>query len=51
MEKTNVSAKMATNLLLEKAGVAQGRITILPSFTPSPTTAALRSFSSVYLDA
>jgi uncharacterized protein with NAD-binding domain and iron-sulfur cluster len=50
MEKTNVSAKMATNLLLEKAGLKQGRITILPSHTPSASTTALRAVSDVYLD-
>lgn len=49
MEKTNVSAKMATNILLEKAGIRDGRITLLPSFTPSATTLALRMVGSVYL--
>lgn len=49
MEKTNVSAKMATNILLEKAGIRDGRITLLPSFTPSATTSALRMVGSVYL--
>jgi hypothetical protein len=49
MEKTNVTAKWATNLLLEKIGQAAGRIRILPSGTPSLLVETLRKFSSVYV--
>lgn len=38
MEKTNVTAKWATNLLLAKAGIREGHIRILQSGTPSFTT-------------
>lgn len=49
MEKTNVTAKWATNLLLEKAGQEEGRITILVSGTPGLATDALQSMNSVFL--
>lgn len=49
MEKTNVTAKWATNLLLEKAGQKEGRITILPSAILGLPMKALAARSSVYL--
>ncbi len=51
MEKTNVTAKWATNLLLDKAGQSNGKIQILNSGTPSLSTSALRAATSVFLDA
>jgi isorenieratene synthase len=50
MEKTNVTAKWATNLLLDKAGQKEGRITIVPSAMLSVPLKALTAGSSVYLD-
>ncbi|MDR2852313.1 MAG: FAD-dependent oxidoreductase [Burkholderiaceae bacterium] len=47
MEKTNVTAKWATNLLLEKAGIEKGRIKILQSGTPSVFTDALQRMTNV----
>ena len=49
MEKTNVTAKLATNLLLDKAGVREGKITILPSAVLGAPTKAMVAGSSVYL--
>ncbi len=49
MEKTNVTAKWATNLILDKAGMAQHRIEILPSGTPSTLIHGLSEVRSVYL--
>ncbi len=48
MEKTNVTAKVATNYLLDKIGQKEGKITILPSGTPSVLIDTLRKFKSVY---
>lgn len=45
MEKTNVFAKLATDLVLEKAG----RFTILPSAILGLPTQALMGGKSVYL--
>lgn len=50
MEKTNVTAKWATNLLLDKVGQTADKIEILVSGTPSLTTDAMQTFNSVYLD-
>ena len=49
MEKTNVTAKWAVNLLLDKIGQKAGRIKILPVGTPGLTTDAFRKLYSVYL--
>jgi uncharacterized protein with NAD-binding domain and iron-sulfur cluster len=49
MEKTNVTAKWAVNLLLEKAGQAEGKIKILHSGTHNPLLKVLRSRTSVYI--
>jgi uncharacterized protein with NAD-binding domain and iron-sulfur cluster len=49
MEKTNVTAKWATNLLLEKIGQKEGRIEILHSGTRSPIVSMLKRVESVYL--
>ncbi|MCC6195735.1 MAG: FAD-dependent oxidoreductase [Burkholderiales bacterium] len=49
MEKTNVTAKWATNLLLDKAGQTAGRITILPSAILGLPVRALVAGQSVYL--
>ncbi len=49
MEKTNVTAKWATNLILDKAGMSQYRIEILPSGTPSTLIRGLSEVRSVYL--
>lgn len=49
MEKTNVTAKTATNLLLTKAGIKEGHIDILVSGTPSAAITALRKMTSVIL--
>ncbi|NMG76422.1 FAD-dependent oxidoreductase [Aromatoleum diolicum] len=51
MEKTNVTAKWATNLILDKAGQKEGRITILPSAILGLPTRALTAGKSVYLPA
>lgn len=48
MEKTNVTAKLATNLLLEKIGQEQGRIKILPSGTPNALVSFFSRFNSVF---
>lgn len=48
MEKTNVTSKMATNLLLEKIGQERGKITILPSGTPNALVSLFTHFNSVY---
>ena len=47
MEKTNVTAKWATNLILDKAGMGKHRIEILPSGTPSKIIKALSAVESV----
>jgi uncharacterized protein with NAD-binding domain and iron-sulfur cluster len=49
MEKTNVTAKWATNLILEKADQKEGRIEILPCGTRNPALALLKRTASVYL--
>jgi uncharacterized protein with NAD-binding domain and iron-sulfur cluster len=49
MEKTNVTAKWATNLLLDKAGQKEGKITILPSAIFGLATKALVAGNTVYL--
>ncbi|MFP5384207.1 MAG: FAD-dependent oxidoreductase [Gammaproteobacteria bacterium] len=49
MEKTNVTAKWATNLLLKKAGIAEGQIRILVSGTPSFTVDLMKMRDSVFL--
>jgi uncharacterized protein with NAD-binding domain and iron-sulfur cluster len=49
MEKTNVTAKMATNALLEKAGKKEGLIKILPSAVFGLPTKALVGTATVYL--
>lgn len=51
MEKTNVTAKWATNLLLDKIGQQEGKIEILVSGTHSATTHLLEGVGSVYLSA
>jgi len=48
MEKTNVTAKMATNLLLEKIGQKEGRIRILPSGTPGLVASIKKRTGSVF---
>ncbi len=47
MEKTNVMAKTVTNLLLEKAGQKEGKITILRSGIPDLATDLLKYVTSV----
>ena len=47
MEKTNVTAKWATNLILEKAGIKEGRIKILMSGTPSVFTDLMQATTQV----
>lgn len=49
MERTNVAAKMATNILLDKIGESKGRITILKSGTPSRLVSAMRAVNSIYI--
>jgi uncharacterized protein with NAD-binding domain and iron-sulfur cluster len=49
MEKTNVTAKTATNILLDKIGQKEGKITILPSGSPSAAISALKTMVSVYI--
>lgn len=49
MEKTNVTAKTATNLLLDKIGQQEGKIEILRSGSPSVAIGALKSMTSVYI--
>ncbi len=49
MEKTNVTAKWATNLLLDKIGKPEDKITILVSATPSLSTTALQAVDSVFI--
>lgn len=49
MEKTNVTAKWATNLILDKAGQNEGKITILPSAILSLPMKALASRHDVFL--
>ena len=48
MEKTNVTAKMATNLLLEEIGQEKERIRILPSGTPGLISLLLKWTDSVF---
>jgi uncharacterized protein with NAD-binding domain and iron-sulfur cluster len=47
MEKTNVTAKMVTNLILEKEKLNSGKITLLNSGTPDWTVDLLSLFFSV----
>ncbi|MGK5091168.1 FAD-dependent oxidoreductase [Deltaproteobacteria bacterium TL4] len=47
MEKTNVTAKWATNLLLDKIGQKEGKIKILMSGTPSNLIAGLKKVRPV----
>lgn len=47
MEKTNVTAKWATNLILDKAGIKEGRIKILVSGTPSVVTDLMKAATQV----
>ena len=47
MEKTNVTAKIATNLILEKSGQKEGGITLLQTGTPSRLVDFMRKFVSV----
>lgn len=49
MEKTNVTAKWAVNLILDRIGQKEGKIKILPVGTPSLSTDAARKVYSVYL--
>jgi uncharacterized protein with NAD-binding domain and iron-sulfur cluster len=46
MEKTNVSAKMATNLIMEKIGMPKYKVRIMPSGSPSLALDLNRFFSS-----
>lgn len=48
MEKTNVAAKMGTNLILEAAGIKEGKIRILKSGTPSTVRNIFKMLYSVY---
>lgn len=47
MERTNVMAKTVTNLLLEKIGSTEGKLTILKSGTPDPLIGMLKFFTKV----
>lgn len=47
MEKTNVSAKMVTNIILEKENFSEGKITILKSGTPDWQVDLLSLITSV----
>ncbi len=47
MERTNVAAKMLTNLLLDKIGQSRGKIKILKSGTPDWPVDLLTKFTSV----
>jgi hypothetical protein len=47
MERTNVIAKMVTNLLLDKIGSKEGKITILKSGTPDLYISLLKNLTSV----
>ncbi|WCL49570.1 FAD-dependent oxidoreductase [Leptospira sp. GIMC2001] len=47
MEKTNVTAKMVTNLLLDKEGLTEGKIELLRSGTPDWPVDVLSLFTSV----
>ena len=49
MEKTNVTAKTATNILLDKIGQPEGKIEILRSGSPSVSIDALKKITSVYI--
>ncbi len=49
MEKTNVTAKVATNLLLDKIGQKEGKITILPSAMQDWAMKTFSAGGSVYL--
>ncbi|MBU0994262.1 MAG: FAD-dependent oxidoreductase [Proteobacteria bacterium] len=48
MEKTNVSAKMVTNILVEKAGLKKGKIKILQSGSPNKLLDLCRVVFSIY---
>jgi len=48
MEKTNVSARMVTNLILDKAGQKEGKVTVLGSGTKSKILGLLRMVESPY---
>ncbi len=47
MEKTNVTAKMVTNLILEKEKITEGQIEILKSGTPDWPVDVLSLFTTV----
>ncbi|MCC5815791.1 MAG: FAD-dependent oxidoreductase [Leptospira sp.] len=47
MEKTNVTAKMVTNLILDKEGISEGKIEILKSGTPDLPIEILSIFTNV----
>ena len=49
IEKCNVTAKLVTNLLLDKIGQKEGKITILPSSTPGLSSRTLALGQSVFL--
>jgi uncharacterized protein with NAD-binding domain and iron-sulfur cluster len=49
MEKTNVTAKWATNLILRKAGISEGQIRILVSGTPGLPVTLMKATDSVFL--
>lgn len=48
MEKTNVTAKMATNLLLDKIGQQEGKISLLECGTPNLVADLYQKFASIY---
>jgi uncharacterized protein with NAD-binding domain and iron-sulfur cluster len=47
MEKTNVTAKLVTNLILEKEKISEGKITLLQSGTPDWQLDLLSKFTNV----
>jgi hypothetical protein len=47
MEKTNVSSKMASNIILAKSGLADAELQILHSGVPSDMIDLLKKFVSV----
>jgi uncharacterized protein with NAD-binding domain and iron-sulfur cluster len=46
MEKTNVSARMVTNLLLDKIGEKRGHVVVLPSGAPNALLDLFRTLAS-----
>jgi len=48
MERTNVTARMVTNLLLDKIGQKKGKVKVLKSGTPSVALGLLRWLFNVY---